>query len=212
MDHFIYLISQLIDSAQQELEQAKQSGKVANTVVSETHFLSAWITTALKNKRFNSILVPLLKDWQKQLRSLGKNSNLLASFKSFATTYQQITDQNNQPHPVNKLQIENLLDILEEHNWLVIDDAVIENNMRCRSDGQPSALICAEQLSSQFVQQVLKKPISLYIRGEQKQLVKSALDCGLLLYKVTDYKSKVKYHGEYKIYPFNSCNALPELG
>lgn len=211
MDHFIYLISQLIKSATADLEQAKQDGKVANTALSETHFITAWITMSLKNKRFASKLVPLLKQWQKELRSLGKNSPLLHRIKSFNKIYQKIADHNQQPKQVNHTQLQQLLIQLAEQNWLVISDKVISKNMRCKSDGQYSAVICTEQLEQHFVGQALIKPIDLYIRGEQKQLVDSALNCGLLLYKITDYKSAVKYHGQYKIYPYNNSNTLPEL-
>lgn len=50
----------------------------------------------------------------------------------------------------------------------------------------------------------LIKPISLYVRGDVKQLVDMAYKHGLLLFKVTDYKSLVKYHGEYIVYPANN--------
>ena len=58
---------------------------------------------------------------------------------------------------------------------------------------------------------ILIKPISLYVRGNVQHIIDFAFEQNLLLYKKTDYKSKVKYHGEFVVYPNNDGTFLPEF-
>ena len=76
---------------------------------------------------------------------------------------------------------------------------------------KPQWLFVAKHLKITFEHGLLAKPISLYIRGDVAEALQAAYAQSLLLYKVTDYKSKVKYHGEYIIYANNDGEFLPEL-
>lgn len=211
MQHFISLTYLLINTAVDELSQAQQLKKIGTNPVAETHFLTAWLTNSLKNKRFDKELVPLLKSWQQQSRSSGKNCTLINDFKAFKQAYNNIADTQCQPLAINKNQLLKLLSMLNEKNWLTHTESLISKKSSFRSGGQHSLLICSEQFEINFCDGILDNPISLYIRGDVKLVVKLALECGLLIYKKTDYKSLVKYHGEYLIYPYNSAQLLPEL-
>ena len=100
------------------------------------------------------------------------------------------------------------LDILRKVNIVL----VVGNKLNRHSGGAASLIICEDEMLSCFDDQgLLIKPISLYLRGELQVLVEAAFKQNLLLHKMTDYKSKVKYHGEFIIYPNNDGDKLPEF-
>ncbi|WP_413702098.1 DUF2913 family protein [Psychromonas sp. KJ10-10] len=91
-------------------------------------------------------------------------------------------------------------------------DLVVGKKLNRHSGGANSLIICAEEYSKCFDEEgILIKPISLYVRGDLPELVEYAFAQNLLLHKMTDYKSKVKYHGEFIIYPNNDGDKLPEF-
>jgi len=53
--------------------------------------------------------------------------------------------------------------------------------------------------------------MSWFIRGNHQEFVSRAWKAGFLVHKVSDYKSTVKYHGEYRIYPKNHGESLAEI-
>lgn len=205
-------IYKLIDSALAELAASQESGRTPNNTLSEAHYLGAWVTTTLKNKRFDSTVVPTLKNWQKQARSLGKNAGLKAQFIYLKKCYSQVLDNDKQVQAVNIEQLNRLYAALSAQNWMVNTDLVVGDKLNRHSGGLDSLIVCADKIENSFSEQgELVKPLSLYVRGNQQTIIDLAFAENLLLYKMTDYKSKVKYHGEYIVYPNNDGSSLPEF-
>lgn len=205
-------IYKLIDSALTELAASQKSGRTPKNSLSEAHYLAAWVTTALKSKRFDAIVFATLKNWQKQARSLGKNAGLKEQFIYLEKCYSRVLDSDKQVQAVNIEQLNRLYTDLSDNNWMVNTDLEVGDKLNRHSGGLDSLIVCAEKISSSFDEQgVLVKPLSLYVRGNQQTIIDFAFAENLLLYKITDYKSKVKYHGEYIVYPNNDGTSLPEF-
>ncbi len=98
---------------------------------------------------------------------------------------------------------------LEQQDWLVTNTEV-NRKVSHHTDGKASLVVCSAQYTESIMNEngELVKPLSLYIRGNTQQFIDIAYQHGILLYKITDYKSKVKFHGEYIIYPMNAGGHL----
>jgi len=211
MSSFSTLIHQVVSQALVDLNEAQSKGKIPKNPLSETHFLAAWTTNAIKKKRFDNDVVPTLIIWQRKARSLGKNAGLVEIFTAIKNNYEHVFDENLKTKPVNKNQIIALCEKLTALEWMVNTDLEVGEKLNRHSAGKASMIICSQAFENNFEHGLLAKPISLYIRGDVTEAVQVAYEQSLLLYKVTDYKSKVKYHGEYVIYPNNDGTFLPEL-
>jgi len=211
MHSFSNSIYQVVTQALADLKEAQTKGKIPKNPLSETHFLAAWITNSIKKKRFESHVSPTLTIWQRQARSLGKNAALVETFTTIKNNYEHVFDQHLKTQPVQKEQITTLCQLLTQQDWMVTTDLEIGERLNRHSDGKSSLIICHHALTNSFEHDLLAKPISLYIRGNIEDALRLAYQQSLLLYKITDYKSKVKYHGEYIVYPNNDGEFLPEL-
>ncbi|TEW55165.1 DUF2913 family protein [Psychromonas sp. RZ22] len=211
MTSFSTSIHQVVTSALADLNEAQSKGKIPHNPLSETHFLAAWTTNAMKKKRFESDVLPTLKHWQRKARSLGKNSGLVETFTAIKQSYEHVFDQDLQPKVVTIKQVTSLCEQLVALQWMVNTDLEVGEKLNRHSGGQASLIICKNEFDSHFENGILSQEISLYIRGDIAEALQAAFDQSLLLHKVTDYKSKVKYHGEYIIYPNNTGYFLPEL-
>ena len=202
----------LISTALTELKASQASGRTPKNPLNEAHYLGAWVTNAMKQKRFDGITVPILKAWQSKARSLGKNAGLKEQFIYLQKCYDQVLDSQKQVQAVTLPQLNAVTEKLEALQWMVNTDLVVGNKLNRHSDGAASLIICEEQMVQCFDDEgVLITPISLYLRGDLAVLVECAFEQNLLLHKMTDYKSKVKYHGEFIIYPNNDGDKLPEF-
>jgi len=205
-------IHTLLSTALAELEASQTSGRTPKNTLNEAHYLGAWVTTAMKQKRFDAITVPTLKAWQSKARSLGKNAGLKDQFTYLEKCYSQVLDADKKVQPVTLPQIQALVAELEAEQWMVNIDLVVGNKLNRHSGGAASLIICEDEMLKCFDEEgILTKPISLYLRGDLQQLIKSSFKQNLLLHKITDYKSKVKYHGEFIVYPNNDGDKLPEF-
>ncbi len=205
-------IYKLISSALAELDASQASGKTARNPLSEAHYLGAWVTMAMKKKRFDPIVLETLQGWQRQARSLGKNAGLKEQFIYLEKCYSQVLDADKQVQPVCIEQLNNLYSALRELQWLVTTDLEVGDKLNRHSGGQDSLIVCVDKIVGSFdIQGTLSKPLSLYVRGNQQVIIDLAFKQNLLLYKKTDYKSKVKYHGEFIVYPNNDGHSLPEF-
>ena len=205
-------IYKLINSALTELNASQASGRTPHNPLSEAHYLGAWVTTAIKKKRFDATVLETLKGWQRQARSLGKNAGLKEQFIYLEKCYSQVLDADKQVQPVSIEQLNKLYAKLNDQQWMVTTDLEIGEKLNRHSGGKDSLIVCADKISHSFDEQgILIKPISLYVRGNQQTIIDLAFEQDLLLYKKTDYKSKVKYHGEFIVYPNNDGTFLPEF-
>ena len=211
MTSFSTSIHHVVSSALIDLNEAQEKGKIPRNPLSETHFLAAWTTNAMKKKRFETDVLPTLQAWQRKARSLGKDAALVTTFTAIKNTYEHVFDAELKPKAVTKTQVSDLCEALSSLQWLVNTDLEVGEKLNRHSAGKASMIISSDEFESHFVDGELIKPISLYIRGDVSEALKAAYEQCLLMYKVTDYKSKVKYHGEYIIYPHNNGVFLPEL-
>ncbi len=99
-------IQNVVNSALTELAEQHQTGKLANTPVTNTHFMARWITRALKSQRFHACVKNDLISWQKLSRSQGTNSGLVTTFEKIAQLYARFVPVDGQPQVVTDKQIE----------------------------------------------------------------------------------------------------------
>jgi len=203
-------IYRLVKLGLTELNESQQTGKTPNNPLSETHFFSAWVTKALKSHRFERCVVVSLTAWQRQARTQGVNAGLKQQFLAIERTYRTILDHQDLCQQVTNNQLEQLLTQLETADWSVITDLAVGRKLTVKSTGQSSLVICNTQIDSVFdATGQLTKPLSLYVRGDSQGLIDYCHQHQLLLHKMTDYKSAVKYHGQYIVYPLNNGKDLP---
>ncbi|WP_087016030.1 DUF2913 family protein [Thaumasiovibrio subtropicus] len=194
-----------------ELQDSIESGKTSATPVSETYFLSSWVTKAIKQQRFHPCLKAVLLQWQQQSRSMGKNAALKKQFADIQTAYRQQLKGREAFEPLKEAQLRALFDELVQLDWEVTLEYPVLRKVSHFTEGQASLVVCCEQQTAAFKDGEVIKPLSLYVRGDKHQLIDLAAKHDVLLHKVTDYKSKVKYHGEYLVYPTNDGPIIAEL-
>ncbi|MCE2595329.1 DUF2913 family protein [Motilimonas cestriensis] len=196
-----------------ELEQAHLDGSVSRTPVNQAHYLNAWVTKAIKTQRFAHCVAATLLVWQQQGRSMGKHAQLKQTFEDITRVYGALLSEQGTLAKVYETQIDALFDQLAESDWSLITDSVIERKVKRNSAGMDSLVVCRQQYERAIhaEEKRLIRPLSCYVRGNVQQLISLAGAQNLLLFKVTDYKSKVKYHGEYVIYPSNNGPYLAEF-
>lgn len=180
----------------------------ANDPVSESHYLSLWVTQAIKQKRFDVCLSQQLKEWQQSARTLGQGANLKQQFMSIKRDIEHVDSFS---AGVNKSVIEALLSDTEASDWQVSYQLIGRKKLSVKMQ-QPSSLVidsaCFDKAfddSGRFVGELV-----IYIRGDKAQFFKRAYELGVLCYKLSDYKSNVKFHGQFVIAPDNNYPSLPE--
>lgn len=189
-----------------DLTQAQALGKVPKNGPSESHFFSVWVGQAIKNKRFDIAVIDILKTWQQQARTLGAGADLKNTFIRLQQTYQGLSD--NGEGELSRTDLDALLALLETSQWQVTSDTVIIKKMSIKSHGVSSFVVAPSVLANGFD---LKSRVVCYVRGEQQQFIDLCYQLGILTFKVTDYKSPVKFHGEFMLEKQNNCRVLPEI-
>ncbi|MGD8112689.1 DUF2913 family protein [Vibrio sp. TRT 21S02] len=206
-------IQKLVNSALAELRAEHQSGKLADAPVSNNHFLVRWVTKALKGQRFDRSVVGDLTRWQKAGRSKGNDAGLIFIFKRISAFYASFFTEGETPAAITDKQIEAFLDAMEASEWEVSTGEPLVNcgKVQIFTEGQNSLALCSEQCEDCFDNETLVKPMSWFVRGNHAEFVEKATAAGFMVHKVTDYKSNVKYHGEYLIFPANMGTQLAEI-
>ncbi|MEZ8143845.1 hypothetical protein A1OO_08855 [Enterovibrio norvegicus FF-33] len=209
---YIKEIKSVVDSALSELNDAKAAGKIQNNPVSEDSFLCRWVAQSIKKQRFDNVVLKDLTRWVQQGRSMGKHANLKGQMLHIASVYHHQFPDGDEHVAVTIAQFDDLLTELEKNDWMVHTDQEISRKMRVISDGQHSFVANSAAVEKSFNEAgELVKPMSLYVRGPEAWFIEAFLANGLLATKVTDYKSIIKYHGEYKIWPRNQADCLVVL-
>ncbi|MGF1831199.1 DUF2913 family protein [Photobacterium angustum] len=212
MTSFYNEILHVVTEGLSTLVTAQESGKTQKNPVSETVFLSAWVTKMIKQQCFDHCVSKTLLQWQKQSRTMGKNAKLKVQFERIKNTLSALNDADGHSTVITAELIDDFYRVLEAADWLVTNEYEVNRKVSHHTDGQASLVVCAAQYKSAMNEQgTLIKPLSFYIRGNAQQFIDLAYQQGILLFKITDYKSKVKFHGEYVIYPDNAGTHLPEL-
>ncbi|WP_305416054.1 DUF2913 family protein, partial [Photobacterium leiognathi] len=81
MTSFYNEILNVVTEGLSTLVAAQEAGKTQKNPVSETVFLSAWVTKMIKQQRFDHCVSKTLLQWQKQSRTMGKNAQLKVQFE-----------------------------------------------------------------------------------------------------------------------------------
>ncbi|MDD1780624.1 DUF2913 family protein [Enterovibrio sp. ZSDZ35] len=209
---YILDIKSLVDSALAELDEMKAAGKVQNNPVSEESFLCRWVAQAMKKQRFGNSVAKEMTGWVQQGRSHGKNANLKGQMQHIAKAYHTVFPEGDEHAPITRAHFDALVETLAAEDWMIHTEYEINRKVRVISDGQHSFAVCSSAIAKSFNEQgELVKPLSLYVRGPEPWFLDAVLEKGMLLTKVTDYKSIVKYHGEYVLWPSNKADRLAIL-
>ncbi|MDF2152407.1 DUF2913 family protein [Vibrio sp. CAU 1672] len=213
MSSYTKEIQNLVNSALSDLEQEHRSGKLTDAPVANNLFLLRWVTKALKSQSFNRCVGDDLTRWQKAGRSKGNNAGLLSIFKRISAFYAQFFPQDDFAKAITDADIEAFLDLMEQAGWEVSTSETLVGGGKVQifTEGQNSLALCADQCESCFDGATLVKPMSWFVRGNHAEFVEKASQAGFMVHKVTDYKSMVKYHGEYLIFPSNQGDQLAEI-
>lgn len=199
----------LATQALESLVLSQESGRVPNNPLSESHFFSVWVSKSLKEKSFGVCMAPLLKHWQQCARTQGAGANLKNEFQSIKNTYETIEHTG---HVVTKEKIENVFECLNANDWQINIEPSI--NKKCSIKKEKSSSIVLDDSKKACVfdeSNELKSVFSVFVRGDQQYFVDKAHQQGLLVYKVTDYKSLVKFHGEFLFAPKNNFNLIAQF-
>ncbi|WP_153447243.1 DUF2913 family protein [Vibrio algicola] len=204
-------IQNVVNSALAELKEQHQKKRLANTPITNTHFLTRWVTNSIKTQRFDGSVKNDLIRWQKLSRSKGAGSELVSLFERISAVYHRLTPIDQEPQAVTDKQIEAFMDHMEAQGWEVVNEFELTEKTQIFADQPNSFVLCSLQCEQCFEGENLSKPMSFYVRGNHRAFVEEASNSGFLLHKQTDYKSIVKYHGEYVIFPNNQGKSLAEI-
>lgn len=213
--HYYQEVQHAINAALGDLQESKDSGRLPKNPVSANHFLIRWVTTAIKSQRFNRCIAKELMTWQKEGRTKGTGTELPIRFEHYSRLYGELAPVETVT-PITKEAILAWSEFLEEDKeWCVTTEYEVLEKASLFSDGDHSLIICSTQLESCFDGEEgsaeLVKPLTCYVRGNHHEFIESAYEHGLIVHKRSDYKSKVKYHGEYLIFPNNHGLQLGEI-
>lgn len=214
VNQYGYEIQHLVNEALTSMEAEHQKGRLVDAPVANNHFLLRWMTKKIKDKRFDRSVLPDLIRWQKMGRSKGNQAQFPQLFANIRAFYREILPGEDQPAvAVTDSQIEGFLDAMEAQQWEVSTSEPVVNQGKVQifTEGQDSLVLCADQCTDNFEEQNLVKPMSWFVRGNHQAFISLAFEHGFLVHKVTDYKSNVKYHGEYLIFPNNLGDRLAEI-
>ena len=200
----------LLDMATQSLaELARTAEQKAGkrTPAQESHFLCTWMADSLKEKRFSRLVMEDLKGWIQQGRTLGAGADLKGLLERIVCQYGRAMAV---PEQLGA-RLATLLAELEEAGWLVFTDSELDAKLRLLSQGQSSLVISASEYQGHIAEGELLKPLTLYVRGDEKQLAQAAFAQGLLLSQGDKKATLVKHHKAYRLVPANAQPALALL-
>ncbi|MGS3183970.1 DUF2913 family protein [Aeromonas taiwanensis] len=200
----------LFDMASQSLAElartaAQKSGK--RTPAQESHFLCTWMADSLKEKRFSRLVMEDLKAWVQLGRTLGAGADLKGLLERIVSQYERAMAE-----PVQLgTRLADLLAELEAAGWLVLTTSEVNAKLRLQSGGQSSLIISTSEYQGHIEAGELVKPLTLYVRGDERVLAEAAFARGLLLSQGNKKTSLVKHHKSYRVMPGNEQPALALL-
>ncbi len=213
MSEYTIEIQNLVNAALDELAAEHKSGKQVNAPVANNHYLVRWVTRAIKSQRFPRCVGDDLIRWQKAGRSKGNDAGLMFTFQRISKFYAEFFPSDKEDRIIKDSDVEAFLDVMEKEGWEVStsEELVGCGKIQIFTEGQNSLALCANQCEGCFDGEDLVKPMSWFVRGNHAQFIEKAAAAGFMVHKVTDYKSNVKYHGEYLVFPGNRGQHLAEI-
>jgi len=213
MSQYTVEIQKLVNQALAEMAKEHESGRLSNGSVANNLYLVRWVTKAIKSQQFSRLVADDLTRWQKMGRSKGDKAGLMLTFERISKYYQQCFPQGEPERVIRDKEIDAFLDMMEQNGWEVSTSEPLVGcgKVQIFTEGPNSLALCSEQCDSCFDGEEMVKPMSWFVRGHHADFVEKASAAGFMVHKVTDYKSNVKYHGEYLIFPANRGNQLAEI-
>ncbi|MGF1712310.1 DUF2913 family protein [Vibrio kagoshimensis] len=213
MSNYYIEIQRLVNSALGELAALHKSKKAVDAPIANNHYLVRWVTKAMKSQSFDRSIVADLTRWQKQGRSKGNKADLMFTFKRISAFYAHFFPVGEEPKALKDSDVEAFMDKMYEKGWSVSseDELTTGGKIQFFTDGDHSFALCAKQCDDSFDGEIMARPMNWFVRGNHQEFIESAMEAGFMLHKVTDYKSAVKYHGEYIVYPENRGSQLAEM-
>ncbi|ROV60079.1 DUF2913 family protein [Vibrio ponticus] len=213
MAEYTVEIQKLVNAALEEIHAEHQAKKLVNAPVANNNFMIRWVTKALKGQRFHRCVVDDLTGWQKAGRTKGNASNLMFTFERISSFYKDFFPEGQDTQAIKDRDIDAFIDAMEESGWEVTtsEPLVGVGKVQIFTEGPNSLALCTEQCDNCFDGELLVKPMSWFVRGNHAEFVDAAAKAGFMVHKVTDYKSNVKYHGEYLVFPDNKGTQLAEI-
>ncbi|MEF1285000.1 DUF2913 family protein [Vibrio sp. M250220] len=213
MSEYTVEIQKLVNAALDDIAREHKAGKLVNGPVANNLYLVRWVTKALKSQQYPRIVVDDLTRWQKSGRSKGNQASLMQTFQRISKFYAQFFPQGQAERVIKDKEIDAFLDAMEQQGWEISTSEPLVNcgKVQIFTEGPNSLALCSEQCDNCFDGEELVKPMSWFVRGHHADFVEKASAAGFMVHKVTDYKSNVKYHGEYLIFPANRGNQLAEI-
>ncbi|GLO60790.1 hypothetical protein MACH09_12980 [Vibrio sp. MACH09] len=212
MTSYYIEIQNLVNTALKDVGEQHSKGKLINAPISNTHYMVRWVSKMLKAQTFDRCVLDDLKRWQKAGRSKGTQSELIFTFENISKFYAKHMPVDVEPKPILDSQIDAFLEQMYQLGWSYCTEDPVTDKFQVFTDGDNSLVLCANQCDDCFEGgSELVKPMSFYVRGNHAEFIEQATNAGFLLHKRTKYKSKVKYHGEYLVFPSNMGNQLAEI-
>ncbi|GAK82701.1 hypothetical protein JCM19238_244 [Vibrio ponticus] len=213
MAEYTVEIQKLVNAALEDIHAEHQAKKLVNAPVANNNFMIRWVTKALKSQRFHRCVVDDLTRWQKAGRTKGNDSNLMFTFERISSFYRDFFPVEQDAKVIKDSDVEAFLDVMEQAGWEVStsEPLVGVGKVQLFTEGQNSLALCSEQCEKCFDGELLVKPMNWFVRGNHALFVEAASKAGFMVHKVTDYKSNVKYHGEYIVFPENKGAQLAEI-
>lgn len=133
-------------------------------------------------------MAPRISKWLQQQPEVDQ-----LHFERLAETYAKVTDEQGQSIAITSAVMTTFYTALEQQDWLVTNEYEVNRKVSHHTDGKASLVVCSAQYAASMNDEgELVKPLSLYVRGNVQQFIDTAYQHGILLFKITDYKSKVK--------------------
>lgn len=212
MSGYYIEIQRVVNAALGDMATEHQRSKLIDAPAPNNQFLVRWVTKAIKSQQFQPCVGKNLKEWQGLGRSQGNFAALETVFRRISAYYAMFhgTGRNN---TITDGNIEYFLDEMEKDGWEVTtsEPLVNQGKIQLLTEKRNSLALCAHQCTGCFDGEILVKPMSWFVRGDHSKFVESASQFGFMVHKNSDYKSNVKYHGEYLIYPQNAGMMLAEI-
>lgn len=200
-------ILELAQAAMSDLAKSNADSKTKRNAAAESHFLCSWMAKSLKEHRFSKLVADDLTQWIRLGRSMGAGADLNGLMQSIVTQYQKAEKYS---QDLGKA-LKELVQESESQDWLVVTDTELSGKLKLDGDGQTSLVICAKELELHIEADALIKPIRLYYRGNEAELITLADKHGLMLSQPNKKTSLIKHHKTYKVYPNNQQPALALL-
>jgi Protein of unknown function (DUF2913). len=206
---YVITIQTVMATAFDELAAAIDAKKVADAPAAREVFLGRWVAQAVKKQRFHHRVKADLQRWTQRARSAGTKAGLEAEFRHIQRLYAQWFPVDAPASPVQQTQLQQMIDRAREAGWMLHTQTPIDRKVKIVSEGQHSLVVCPEAVQAAFnAEGHLVDPLSLYVRGPEVDVIDWAHQAKLAPTKVTAYKSIVKYHAEYRLWPDNHADCL----